>query len=104
MDFIERKILEVVQTNNELNKEEAIVMDEVNNNQKNGIVLEKVSGIFFYLFLYLFFLLDNLFMEELPKVGENRKVIFNGNLDIKDIKENAKDLVNTYIKKYEKLN
>lgn len=48
--------------------------------------------------------LDNLFIEELPKVGDNRKNSFNGNLDIENIKENANDLVNTYIRKYEKLN
>lgn len=47
---------------------------------------------------------DNMFIDELPKVGEKRNISFNGNLDIKDIKENANDLVNTYIRKYEKLN
>lgn len=47
MDFIERKILEVVQTNNELNKEETITIEEKIVNQKNGNVLEKVSGSYF---------------------------------------------------------
>lgn len=43
-------------------------------------------------------------MEELAKTSDPRKMSFNGNLDIKDIKENANDLINTYIRKYEKLN
>lgn len=56
MDFIERKILEIVQTNNELNKEENIMLEEGNAaNQKNGIVLEKVSGKIFSFFYFFSF-------------------------------------------------
>jgi hypothetical protein len=45
-----------------------------------------------------------MFLDEIPKAGENKKTNFNNlNLNIKDIKENANELVNAYIKKYEKL-
>ncbi len=44
MDFLERKILEIIQTNNEISKEEIMKTDDQNFNK--GInVLEKVSGI-----------------------------------------------------------
>jgi hypothetical protein len=52
MDFIERKILEIVQTNNELNREEVILIDEGSNKQKNANILEKVSGKLFYNILF----------------------------------------------------
>jgi len=43
MDFLERKILEIIQTNNEINKEEILKTEDQNPN-KNFNVLEKVSG------------------------------------------------------------
>jgi hypothetical protein len=52
MDYIERKIFEIVQTNNELNKEEIILLDEGNSKQKNSNILEKVSGILYYIVKY----------------------------------------------------
>lgn len=56
MDFIDKKMFEVTQTNNELNKEDIIDNEEGNINQKNGIILEKVSGTYFTLKNFLFYL------------------------------------------------
>ncbi len=46
MDFLERKILEIIQTNNEVNKDE-ILKTEDHFTNKNINILEKVSGIFY---------------------------------------------------------
>jgi len=44
MDFLERKILEIIQTNNEISKEEIMKTEDHNNANKGMNVLEKVSG------------------------------------------------------------
>jgi len=45
MDFLERKVLEIIQTNNEISKEEIMKTEDPIINANKGInVLEKVSG------------------------------------------------------------
>lgn len=46
MDFLERKILEIIQTNNEISKEEIMKTEDPNPINKGFNILEKVSGIF----------------------------------------------------------
>jgi hypothetical protein len=48
MDFLERKILEIIQTNNEIAKDEIIKTEDPNPFYKGMSVLEKVSGKNFY--------------------------------------------------------
>lgn len=45
MDFLERKVLEIIQTNNEISKEEITKTEDPISNANKGInLLEKVSG------------------------------------------------------------
>ncbi len=44
-----------------------------------------------------------MFTEDISKVADPKK-LSSANFDLREIKENANELVNTYIKKYEKLN
>jgi len=44
-----------------------------------------------------------MFTEDISKLADPKKLT-SANFNLKDIKENATELVNTYIKKYEKLN
>jgi len=45
-----------------------------------------------------------MFTEDITKIADPKKLTSTGSFNLKDIKENAAELVNTYIKKYEKLN
>lgn len=45
-----------------------------------------------------------MFTEERTKLADSKKLVQSGNLNLINIKETAAELVNTYIKKYEKLN
>jgi len=45
-----------------------------------------------------------MFSEDISKIADPKKISSNGNFNLKDIKENAAELVNNYIKKFEKLN
>ena len=56
---------------------------------KNLVILEKVA--------------DNIYSEDYAKIFETKKLNPN-NINIKDIKENANDMVNNFLKKYEKIN
>lgn len=65
---------------------------------------------FFNIFCNLFYYnliesiyLDNMFSEDLTKLADPKKLT-NSNFNLKEIKDNATELVNLYIKKYEKLN
>jgi hypothetical protein len=44
-----------------------------------------------------------MFSEDLTKLADPKKLT-NSNFNLKEIKDNATELVNLYIKKYEKLN
>lgn len=114
MDFLERKILEIIQTNNEISRDLVTKTEDHNPLNKGVNVLEKVSGIVDYCYkikLYFWFKielkqnynLDNMFTEDIFKLADPKK-LSGANFNLKDIKENATELVNTYIKKYEKLN
>lgn len=57
MDFLERKIIEIIQTNNDINKEDIPKSDQNNSYSinKGYFILEKVSGkIFCYYFVFDF--------------------------------------------------
>ncbi len=87
MDFLEKKMIEIIQFNTDPLKPEENVAehDEI----KNFAILEKVA--------------DNIYSEDHTKIFESKKINSN-HLSIKDIKENASDMVNNFIKKYEKIN
>jgi hypothetical protein len=87
MDFLEKKMIEIIQFNTDpLKPEENIAEHE---EMKNLVILEKVA--------------DNIYSEDHAKIFETKKLNSN-NINIKDIKENASDMVNNFIKKYEKIN
>jgi hypothetical protein len=87
MDFLEKKMIEIIQFNSDPSKPEE--NNEVNEEMKNFAILEKVS--------------DNIYQEDLAKLVDPKKVNSN-NLNIGIIKDNANELISNYIKKYEKLN
>jgi hypothetical protein len=87
MDFLEKKMIEIIQFNTDpLKPEENVAEHE---EMKNLVILEKVA--------------DNIYSEDHTKIFETKKLNPN-NINIKDIKENASDMVNNFIKKYEKIN
>ena len=48
--------------------------------------------------------LANIFSEETIRTSIETKKIPYGNINLRDIKENAKDLINNFVKKYDKIN
>ena len=87
MDFLEKKMIEIIQFNTDpLKPEENVAEHE---EIKNLVILEKVA--------------DNIYSEDYAKIFETKKLNPN-NINIKDIKENANDMVNNFLKKYEKIN
>lgn len=87
MDFLEKKMIEIIQFNTDpLKPEENVAEHE---EMKNLVILEKVA--------------DNIYSEDYAKIFESKKLNPN-NINIKDIKENANDMVNNFLKKYEKIN
>ena len=87
MDFLEKKMIEIIQFNTDpLKPEENIAESE---EIKNFAILEKVS--------------DNIYSEDYTKIFDAKKINSN-NLNINHIKESAHDMVNNFIKKYEKIN
>jgi hypothetical protein len=87
MDFLEKKMIEIIQFNTDpLKPEENVAEHE---EMKNLVILEKVA--------------DNIYSEDYAKIFETKKLNPN-NINIKDIKENANDMVNNFLKKYEKIN
>lgn len=87
MDFVERKMIEIIQFNTDPLKPEDNHAE--NEELKNIAILEKVS--------------ENIYSEDHNKLIDPKK-INSSNLTIKDIKENASEMVNNYMKKYEKIN
>jgi len=85
MDFLERKIIEIIQLNTDPLKENNASDNEEN---KNMIVIQKIR--------------DGMNHEEHEKLFEKIKPNSN-NFSLKEIKQLSKDMVNAYIKKYDKI-
>ena len=85
MDFLERKMIEIIQLNTDPLKETNITD---NDEAKNMMVLKKIR--------------DGMNYEEHEKLFDKRKVNVT-NFNLKEIKEISNDMVNAYMKKYEKL-
>ena len=85
MDFLERKMIEIIQLNTDPLKETNITD---NDEAKNMMVLKKIR--------------DGMNHEEHEKLFDKKKVNPT-NFNLKEIKEISKDMVNAYMKKYEKL-
>ena len=86
MDFLERKMIEIIQLNTDPLKE-TIATD--NDETKQMIMIKKIS--------------DAMNKEEHLKMFDKKKII-PGNFFLKEIKEISNDMVNSYLKKYEKMN
>ena len=89
MNFLERKIVEIIQLNTDPLKETNQTENEEN---KNMIVIKKIR--------------DGMNHEEHEKMFEkikNYQVNSGNSISLKDIKELSKDMVNAYIKKYDKI-
>ena len=85
MDFLERKIIEIIQLNTDPLKETNVSENEEN---KNMIVIQKIR--------------DGMNHEEHEKLFEKIKPNSN-NFSLKEIKQLSKDMVNAYMKKYDKI-
>ena len=85
MDFLERKMIEIIQLNTDPLKETNITD---NDEAKNMMVLKKIR--------------DGMNHEEHEKLFEKIKPNSN-NFSLKEIKQLSKDMVNAYIKKYDKI-
>ena len=86
MDFLERKMVEIIQLNTDPLKE-TIATD--NDETKQMIMIKKIS--------------DAMNKEEHLKMIDKKKIV-PGNFSLKEIKEISNDMVNSYLKKYEKMN
>ena len=86
MEFLERKMIEIIQLNTDPLKE-TIATD--NDETKQMIMIKKIS--------------DAMNKEEHLKMLDKKKII-PGNFSLKEIKEISNDMVNSYLKKYEKMN
>ena len=86
MDFLERKMTEIIQLNTDPLKE-TIATD--NDETKQMQMIKKIS--------------DAMSKEEHIKMIDKKKII-PSNFSLKEIKEISNDMVNSYLKKYEKLN
>ena len=86
MDFLERKMTEIIQLNTDPLKE-TIATD--NDETKQMLMIKKIS--------------DTMNKEEHIKMIDKKKIV-PGNFSLKEIKEISNDMVNSYLKKYEKLN
>lgn len=111
MDYIERRIVEISKLNEEALKEENKDDDNKKFNKANINLLERVqSKIDIYIFFKEFLIiklsfLGNIFSDDNIKSSLNDpKKFSNGTIHLKDIRENAMELINTYIKKYDKAN
>ena len=85
MDFLERKMIEIIQLNTDPLKETNITD---NDEAKNMMVLKKIR--------------DGMNYEEHEKLFDKKKVNVT-NFNLKEIKEISNEMVNAYMKKYEKL-
>jgi hypothetical protein len=85
MDFLERKIIEIIQLNTDPLKETNVSENEEN---KNMIVIQKIR--------------DGMNHEEHEKLFEKIKPNSN-NFSLREIKQLSKDMVNAYMKKYDKI-
>ena len=85
MDFLERKMIEIIQLNTDPLKETNITD---NDEAKNMMVLKKIR--------------DGMNHEEHEKLFDKKKVNPT-NFNLKEIKEISNEMVNAYMKKYEKL-
>jgi hypothetical protein len=86
MDFLERKMTEIIQLNTDPLKE-TIATD--NDETKQMQMIKKIS--------------DSMNREEHIKMIDKKKIV-PGNFSLKEIKEISNDMVNSYLKKYEKMN
>ena len=86
MDFLERKMTEIIQLNTDPLKE-TIATD--NDETKQMLMIKKIS--------------DTMNKEEHIKMIDKKKIV-PGNFSLKEIKEISNDMVNSYLKKYEKMN
>lgn len=84
MDYLETKMIEIIQFNTDPLKlgDNGTESEEL----KNIALLEKVA--------------DNIYLEDPDKLIDPKKIT-QGSLNIKDIKENANEVVNNFMKKYE---
>lgn len=88
MDFLEKKMIEIIQLNTDPLKE-TIATD--NDETKQMIMIKKIS--------------DAINKEEHLKMIDKKKIVpGNFSFSLKEIKELSNDMVNTYLKKYEKMN
>jgi chromosome segregation ATPase len=85
MDFLERKMIEIIQLNTDPLKETNI---SENDETKNMMFIKKIS--------------DGMNHEEHDKMFDKRKA-HPSNFNLKDIKEISKDMVQAYMKKFDKL-
>ena len=85
MDFLERKIIEIIQLNTDPLKETNVSENEEN---KNMIVIQKIR--------------DGMNHEEHEKLFEKIKPNSN-NFSLREIKQLSKDMVNAYMKEYDKI-
>lgn len=83
MDFLERKMIEIIQLNTDPLKETNI---SDNDETKNMLFLKKIR--------------DSMNHEEHDKIFDKKKCI-SSNFSLKEIKEISKDMVNVYMKKYD---
>ena len=86
MDFLERKMTEIIQLNTDPLKE-TIATD--NDERKQMLMIQKIS--------------DSMNKDEHIKMIDKKKIV-PGNFSLKGIKEISNEMVNSYLKKYEKLN
>lgn len=88
MDLLERKIVEIIHLNQDPLREnnlDGLLNSEDNKNKLS--IIEKA--------------LDNMFLEESTKnIYDNKN---NLNISVQEIRNNAKEMVNAYMKKYEKI-
>ena len=86
MDFLEKKMVEIIQLNTDPLKE---TIATNNDETKQMLMIKKIS--------------DSMNKEEHIKMFDKKKII-PGNFSLKEIKEISNDMVNSYLKKYEKIN
>ena len=86
MDFLERKMVEIIQLNTDPLKE-TVATDKDETKQMN--MIKKIS--------------ESMNRDEHSKMIDKKKII-PGNFSLKEIKEISNEMVNTYLKKYEKMN
>lgn len=109
MDNIEKRINEITKLNEEIMKEEK----EENNdkNIKTNInMLDKIQSKEIYIIfplinsINLLIFSANIFSDDTVRNSIETKRFPYGNIGLKDIKDNAKDLINNFVKKYDKIN